>query len=74
MGRSVVYVQKIFSMTRVNNIRQGFEKKNVTLTTCYGKYSIISNTFLFLLFNKMLLLTAGIHEVLIRIVNREDPD
>ena len=40
----------------------------------YGKCSKISNTFLFLFSNKMLLLTAEVHKILVRIANREDPD
>ena len=40
----------------------------------YGKCSKISNTFLFLFLTKMLVIRAGIHKMLIRIANREDPD
>ena len=40
----------------------------------YGKCSKISNTFLFLFSNKILLIRAGIHKMLVRIANREDPD
>ena len=40
----------------------------------YGKCSKISNTPLFLFSNKMLVFTAGIHIMLVRISNREDPD
>ena len=36
-----------------------------------GKCSKISNTFLILFSNKMLILRAGIHKILIRIANRE---
>ena len=32
------------------------------------------NTFLSLLSNKMLVIKAGIHKILVRIANREDPD
>ena len=38
----------------------------------YGKCSKISNTFLFLLSNKMFVITAGIHTMLERIAYRED--
>ena len=34
----------------------------------------ISNTFLFLFSNKMLFIKIGIHKMLIRKANREDPD
>ena len=40
----------------------------------YGKCSKISNTFLFLFSNKKLFLGVGIHKMLVRIANREDPD
>ena len=39
-----------------------------------GKCSIFSNSFLFLFSNKMLVFRAGIHKMLVRIANREDPD
>ena len=34
----------------------------------------ILNAFLFLFSNKMLVIRAGIHKMLVGIVNREDPD
>ena len=41
----------------------------------YGKCSKISNTFLFLFPNKMMVITEdGIHKMLVGIANREDPD
>ena len=40
----------------------------------YSNCSKISNTFLFLFSNKMLVFRAGIHIMLLRIANREDPD
>ena len=36
----------------------------------YSKYSKISNTFLFLFSNEMLVLGAGIHKMIVRIANR----
>ena len=39
-----------------------------------SKCSKISNTFPILFSNKMLVIKAGIHEMLVRIANREDPD
>ena len=39
-----------------------------------GKCSKISNTFLFLFSNKMLVIRAGSHKMVVRIANREDPD
>ena len=40
----------------------------------YSKYSKISNTFLFLFSTKKLIIRAGIHKLLVRIANSEDPD
>ena len=40
----------------------------------YGECSKISNTFLILFSNKMLIIRAGIHNILVRIANLEDPD
>ena len=40
----------------------------------YCKCSKILNTFLFLFSNKMLVIGAGIHKLLVRIANREDLD
>ena len=40
----------------------------------YGKCLKISNTFLFLFSNKMLVIRAGIHNMVVRIANSEDPD
>ena len=39
-----------------------------------GKCSKILNGFLFLFLNKMLVIRAEIHKMLVRIANREDPD
>ena len=40
----------------------------------YGKCSQISNTFHFLNSKKMRFISPGIHQILVRIANREDPD
>ena len=40
----------------------------------YGKCSKISNTFQFLFSKKMWVIRAGIHQMLDRKANREDPD
>ena len=46
-----------------------------TLSTLWIKYSKKKhNTFLFLFSNKMLVIGAGIHKILVCIANREDPD
>ena len=39
----------------------------------YGKSSEVFNIFLFLFSKKMLVIRAGIHKMLVRIANREDP-
>ena len=48
----------------------------VYLESCIDirKCSKISKTFLFLFSNKMLFFMAGIHNKLVRIANRENPD
>ena len=40
----------------------------------YGKCFKILNTFLSLFSNKILVISAGSHKILVRIANREDPD
>ena len=40
----------------------------------FGKWSKIWNTILFLFSNKMIVIMAGIHKMLIRIANREHSD
>ena len=40
----------------------------------YGKSSKILNILLFLFLNKMLVISAGTHKMLVRKANREDPD
>ena len=40
----------------------------------YGICSKISNTFLFLVSNRMLVIRAEFHKMLVRIANWEDPD
>ena len=45
-----------------------------TLYLSPGKCSKIWNTFFFLYSNKMFVFRAGIHNMLVRIANRGDPD
>ena len=52
----------------------GLKNKCLFLVDDYDKCSKILNTFLFLFSNKMLVFRAGIHQMLVRIANREDPD
>ena len=40
----------------------------------YGKCSKVSNSFTFLFANKLLVISAGSHKMLVRMANREDPD
>ena len=46
----------------------------VIISKKYGKSSKISNTFLFLFTNLVFIIRAGIHKMVVRIANREDPD
>ena len=48
--------------------------KSICTDCMYDKCSKISNTFLFLFSNKMLVIRAGTHKMLVRIANREDSD
>ena len=50
------------------------DRKYLHVKTNYSKCSKISNTFLFLSSNKMLVPRTGIHKMVVRIANREDPD
>ena len=49
-------------------------EKNYFIIMMYDKCSKFSNTFLFLFSNKMLVIRAGTHTMLVRKTNREDPD
>ena len=49
------------------------DRKYLYVKTNYGKCSKISNTFPFLFSNKLLVIRTGIHKMLVRIANREDP-
>ena len=44
------------------------------VSTARVKYCNISNTFLTFFSNKILVIKAGIHQMLVRIAKREDPD
>ena len=50
----------------------GFVHVSTAEDTCYSKYSKMSNTFLFLFVNKLLVIGAGMYNTLVRIPNRED--
>ena len=52
----------------------GRKESNQTNKVKYSKCSKILNTFLLLFSNKMLVVRAGIHRMLIGIAKREDPD
>ena len=51
-----------------SNIAPTFSKRG------YNKCSEISNTFLFLFSNEMLVIRAGTHKIHVRKANREDHD
>ena len=46
----------------------------LTFLICYDKCFYISKTFLFLFSNKLLIIRAGIHKILVRITNMENPN
>ena len=52
----------------------GIYRYLIVQLSVYGKCSKILNTFLFLFKDKMMVIRAGIHKLLDRIANREDPD
>ena len=56
-------------MEPINSITKGLHYKNAMVNVLK-----FQNFFFFLFSNKMLLFAAGIHKILVRIVNREDPD
>ena len=60
-------------LLKIGRINIGFLIK-CTVHQEYGKCSKIPYTFLVLFSNKMYVIRAGIHKMLVRIVNREDPD
>ena len=45
-----------------------------TVCWLYGKCSKIQNTFLFVFINQTLVFRAGIHKIIVRIANSENPD
>ena len=59
-------VGRAFELT-TRNLFQNFDE-------VYGKFSKISNTFLFLSSNKTWCFRAGINKMLVSIANSEDPD
>ena len=58
---------------KMENLTPANIVKNSCQVIRYSKCSKISNTFLFLFSNKMVI-RAGIHKMVARIANREDPD
>ena len=56
------------------SVTVAFPGHTLFFPTKYGKCSKISNPFLILFSNKMLVIKAGIHKMLVRIANREDTD
>ena len=58
----------------MKNIVSYLKLSKPNTTFLYGKCPKISNTFLVLFSSKMLVIKAGIHKMLVRIANREDPD
>ena len=69
------YVSILFINTVVDPLTHNLKGTRMSKNKLtYGKCSKISNTFLILFSNKILIFRAGIHKILVRIANREDPD
>ena len=62
-----------FSQSK-NDVRWCLFSTVLILIECYGKCSKILNTILFLISTKMFVIRDGVHKMLVRIANREDPD
>ena len=68
------FVQILQNVTRYFN-GLGFDSQGIgCLCLCYSKCSKITNIFLALFVNKILVSRAGVHKMLVRIENRVDPD
>ena len=58
-----------------NILKSHLALNNVSLgNSSHGKCSKITNTFTFLFLDKTMVFRAGIHKMLVRMANREDPD
>ena len=69
------YVSILFINTVVDPLTHNLKGTRMSKNKLtYGKCSKISNNFLILFSNKVLIFRAGIHKILVRIANREDPD
>ena len=66
------YPDDIFS--KQNSGRIDLKDTGSSFIAIKGKCSKISNTFCFLLSKKIWVIRAGIHKLLVKIANREDPD
>ena len=62
------------SFSRELNISAVLSKACNRSFTLIGGHSKISDTFLFLFSNKMIVIGAAIHKLLVRIANSEDPE
>ena len=60
------------AMNSISNVKVHFKTQSGNVNI--GKCSKISNTFLSLFSNEMLVIRAGIHKMSVRIANRKEPD
>ena len=57
-----------------HQVQEDLSETQKTKSELYTKCSKILSTFLILFLNKILVFKAGIHKMLVRVANREDPD
>ena len=79
MNNWTLYPNALMEMARVVRPVTGrvcllTQDKKCMIQVMYSKCSKISNTFLILFSNKILVIMAVIHKMLVSIANREDPD
>ena len=70
----IVFQVIVFQVLEIYNVILFVLVASIIHNIIYGKCTKISNTFLFLFSNKMLVFRAGIQIMVVRIPNREDPD
>ena len=76
MSVQIFRVKTIFNNSTFAHLHGTSIKQNKKTKYIYSKCPKISNTFLIVISNKMLInnvFMAGIHNMLVRIANREDP-
>ena len=71
---NILYHNKLFLYTKQVARSLNTVGSNLEGVSWYSKCSKITNTFLFLFLNEMMIIRVGIHKMLVRRANREDPD